>query len=259
MQEFNGMFDGVVDPRWSNATRHDFHEMLVIALMTIISGGETCTDTALFGKSKEEFLRGFMRPGHGVPSHDTFPGLFNRIDPTQLGGLLLRFARDWSEGIGDGVVAIDGKALRRSFGSASPLHLVQGFASHSRLVLGQVRVDGRSNEITAMPALLELNGATVTADAMHTQRSTAQAVTDRVLYLVVSRGVGFGLFRPDLSLPLRAGSAVLEQGGSLRCCGYPFVVIPGSRFRCRFRRCVGSAAAPRGFCSSPFRLSAAGT
>jgi predicted transposase YbfD/YdcC len=140
---------------------------------------------ALFGRSKEEFLRGFMRLEHGVPSHDAFSDLFNRIDPTQLGGLLLRFARDWSEGLGDGVIAIDGKALRRSFGSASqrsPLHLVQAFASHSRLVLGQVRVDGRSNEITAMPALLDLldlRGATVTADAMHTQRSTAQAVTDR--------------------------------------------------------------------------------
>ena len=179
------MFDGIVDPRRSNATRHDFHEMLVIALMTIISGGETCTDMALFGKSKEEFLRGFMTLRHGVPSHDAFSDLFNRIDPTQLGGLLLRFARDWSGGMGDDVVAIDGKALRRSFGSASqrsPLHLVQAFASHSRLVLGQVRVDDKSNEITAMPALLDLldlKGATVTADAMHTQRSTAQAVTER--------------------------------------------------------------------------------
>ena len=179
------MFDGIVDPRRSNATRRDFHEMLVIALMTIISGGGTCTDMALFGRSKEEFLRGFMTLRHGVPSHDAFPDLFNRIDPTQLGGLLLRFARDWSGGMRDGVVAIDGKALRRSFVSASqrsPLHPVQAFASHSRLVLGQVTVDGKSNEITAMPALLDLldpEGATVTADAMHTQRSTAQAVVDR--------------------------------------------------------------------------------
>ena len=182
MQDFNWMFDGIVDPRRSNATRHDFHEMLVIALMTIISGGETCTDMAPFGRNKEEFLRGFMTLRHGVPSHDAFSDLFNRIDPTQLGGLLLRFARDWSGGMGDDVVAIDGKALRRSFGStsqSSPLHLVQAFASHSRLVPGQVREDDKSNEITAMPAPLDLRVATVTADAMHTQRSTAQAVVER--------------------------------------------------------------------------------
>ena len=96
---------------------------------------------------------------------------------------MLRLAEGWAAGLEGEVVAIDGKALRRSFSDAasrSPLHLVQAFASEARLVLGQVRVEGKSNEIAAVSALLEmlaLKGRVVTADAMHTQRRTARAIT----------------------------------------------------------------------------------
>ena len=182
MQDLQEVFDGVKDPRRSNATRHDLHEMLVIGLLSAICGGEGCSDMALFGRSKEAFLRGFLRPGHGIPSHDAFSDLFNALDPDGLNAALPRLAGGWGERLG-GVVAIDGKALRRSFGDAaarSPLHLVHAFAAESGVLLGQVRVPDRSNEITALPALLELldlRGMTVTADAMHTQRVTAERVT----------------------------------------------------------------------------------
>ena len=185
MQDFGRLFDGVEDPRASNAIRHDLHEMLMIALLCMICGGQTCTDMELFGRSKETFLRRFMRLDHGIPSHDAFSRLFRFLDPEGLQRELVRLAADWAGRLGPDVIAIDGKALRRSFEDASnrsPLHVVNAFAAGARLTLGQVRVDGKSNEITAMLALLDLldvEGMTVTADAMHTQRATAAAVTAR--------------------------------------------------------------------------------
>ena len=182
MQDFTRIFDGVEDPRSSNATRHDLHEMLVIALLCMICGGQSCTDMELFGRSKEEFLRRFMTLGHGIPSHDAFSALFRVLDPGCLQRALVRLAADWAGRFGPDVIAIDGKSLRQSFEDASarsPLHVVSAFAAGARLVLGQVRVADKSNEITAMPALLELldiRGSTATADAMHTQRVTAEAV-----------------------------------------------------------------------------------
>ena len=185
MEEFSYLFEGVDDPRRSNATRHDLHEMLMIALLSALCGGEGCVDMETFGRAKERFLRGFMTLRHGIPSHDAFSNLFNALDPEGLQGMLSRLAGDWAERLGGDVVAIDGKALRRSFADAadrSPLHLVQAFAVDARLVLGQVRVEAGSNEITALPrllALLSVRGRIVTADAMHTQRETAAAVTGR--------------------------------------------------------------------------------
>ena len=185
MPDFGRLFDGVEDPRASNAIRHDLHEMLMIALLCMICGGQTCTDMELFGRSKETFLRRFMRLDHGIPSHDAFSRLFWFLDPEGLQRALVRLAANWAGRLGPDVIAIDGKALRRSFEDASnrsPLHVVNAFAAGARLTLGQVRVDGKSNEITAMPALLDLldvEGMTVTADAMHTQRATAAAVTAR--------------------------------------------------------------------------------
>ncbi|MCY3878919.1 MAG: ISAs1 family transposase, partial [Rhodobacteraceae bacterium] len=134
------------------------------------------------GRSKEEFLRRFMRPEHGIPSHDAFSALFRIIDPDSLGGVLTRLAEDWSRRLGPDVIAIDGKTLRRSFEDAServPLHVVSAFAAGARLTLGQVKVDGKSSEITAMPALPalpDIRGGTVTADAMHTLRPTAEEI-----------------------------------------------------------------------------------
>ena len=206
MQEFRHIFEGVEDPRRSNATRHDLHEMLMIALMCMLCGGESCVDMAEFGRKKEAFLRRFMELPHGIPSHDAFSDLFNVIDPSGTDAALLRLAGGWAERLGEDVVAIDGKALRRSFADAaerSPLHLVQAFSAEAGMVLGQVRVSDKSNEITAMPALLELldlRGVTVTADAMHTQRATAQEVTARGGDYVLALKGNQGTLHDDVKL-----------------------------------------------------------
>ena len=197
MEEFYPIFESVNDPRKSNATRHDLQEMLMIGLLCVLCGGEGCCDMALFGRSKEAFLRRFMTLEHGIPSHDAFSDLFNALDPENFQQAMLRLTEGFARELG-GVIAIDGKCLRRSFdrtSGASPLHLVQAFAAEARLVLGQIAVDEKSNEISAMPALLELldlDGRIVTADAMHTQRGTAGAICaqggDYVLALKGNQG-----------------------------------------------------------------------
>ncbi len=90
MQNISHLFEGVEDPRTSNATRHDLNDMLIIGLMTIICGGEGCTDMAFFGREKEDFLRQFLKLDYGIPSHDAFSDLFRIIDPKGLQTALLR-------------------------------------------------------------------------------------------------------------------------------------------------------------------------
>lgn len=181
MENFSTCFDDVCDPRRDNA-RHDLHEVLVIALCAMLCGGEDCTDMALFGQAKEDFLRRFLTLRHGIPSHDTFSRLFRDLDPASFHSAFQTFMTRFSTGLAE-VIAIDGKTCRGSFDHASaksPLHLVSAWATEQRLVLGQVAVDSKSNEITAVPKLLELltlKGRIVTLDAMHCQRATAEAIT----------------------------------------------------------------------------------
>lgn len=112
MQDFTRIFDGVEDPRSSNATLHDLHEMLMIALLCMICGGQSCTDMELFGRSKEDFLRRFMTLRHGIPSHDAFSALFRVLDPGCLQRALVRLAADWAGRFGPEVIAIDGTSSR---------------------------------------------------------------------------------------------------------------------------------------------------
>src|ERR1035437_7702410 len=169
MEEFEEIFEDLEDPRTGNAKRHELHEILVIGFCTLLSGGETCADMALFGRSKLEFLQEFLRLEHGVPSHDTFSRVFRLLDPDRFHAWFIGLMRGFAETC-QGVVAIDGKTLRRSFdraAAASPLHLVSAWAVDQRLVLGQLAVGDKSNEIVAVPKLLELlslKGRIITAD-----------------------------------------------------------------------------------------------
>ena len=182
------LLGGVPDPRTGNAQRHGLLDILVIALAASVCGAETCVDFAEFAEDREVLLREFLSLDNGLPSHDTFSRLFRLLDPAAFGRVFEAFLDDLGEG-GPGVMAIDGKTLRRSFDRAagrSPLHVVTAFGAGARLVIGQRAVprDGTDggNEITAARALLEtlcLNGVLVTADALHTQTATAQIILDR--------------------------------------------------------------------------------
>jgi len=202
----------VVDPRRDNA-RHDLHELLLIALCTILTGGKDCSDMALFGALKEPFLRQFLRLRHGIPSHDTFSRVFRLLDPVPFEACFTRFMQRFAETL-QGVVAIDGKTLRRSFDRAagkSPLHMLHAWSADQRLLLGQLAVDGKSNEITAVPKLLDLlslKGRIVTADALNCQRAIAAKVVaqggDYVLALKGNQGSLHDDVRTFLNDPARA-------------------------------------------------------
>src|SRR5271168_5108506 len=175
LEEFAACWEGLEDPRTGNAALHNFYELLVIALCTVLCGGQSAVDMATFAQAKEPFLRSFLKLANGLPSHDTFSRLFRQLDPAQFGAAFARFMAGFCAQV-EGVVAIDGKVLRRSFDHASgksPLHMVSAWGCEQRLVLAQIATDVKSNEITAVPKLLEmlsLKGTIVTTDALNCQR-----------------------------------------------------------------------------------------
>lgn len=177
-------FEGVEDPRTGNAVRHDLLEVLTMALTAAICGAETCVDFADFALDREALFRSFLKLENGLPSHDTFSRLFRLIDPASFSTCFGRFLEALGER-GEGVLAIDGKTLRRSFDRAaggSPLHVVSAFACERRLVIGQAAVAEGGNEITAareLLSLLDLTGMLVTGDAIHCQNETARLIGQR--------------------------------------------------------------------------------
>ena len=184
MGEFAACWEELDEPRTGNAALHDFNELLVIALCSVLSGGQGAVDMGLYARAKEPYLRGFLKLSNGLPSHDTFSRLFRRLDPEQFRAAFQRFMTKFS-GHCQGVVAIDGKVLRRSFdraSSKSALHMVSAWGCEQRLVLAQIATDAKSNEITAVPkllAMLSLKGAIVTTDALNCQRAVAQQIVDQ--------------------------------------------------------------------------------
>lgn len=160
----------------------------MIALCTVLCGGESCVDMADFAEEKEAFLREFLSLEKGLPSHDTFSRVFRALEPEQFRRCFQAFMARFAETC-QGVIAIDGKVLRRSFDTASAkssLHMVSAPGSdggcEQRLVLGQIATDAKSNEITAVPKLLEmlsLKGCIVTVDALNCQRDIARQIVDQ--------------------------------------------------------------------------------
>lgn len=179
-------FAALPDPRTGNAKRHDLLEVLTIALTAAICGAETCSDFADFAVDRESLFREFLRLRNGVPSHDTFSRLFRLLDPVAFAACFGRFVEDLGAH-GEGVIAIDGKTLRRSFDTAAqghPLAVVTAFASASQMVIGQegFRMAEGDSEIVAARALLgclDLQGHLVTADALHCQSETARLIRQR--------------------------------------------------------------------------------
>jgi predicted transposase YbfD/YdcC len=171
------------DPRRAHRRLHRLQDIIVIALCAVIAGAQDWQQIATFGRKRLAWLSGFLDLPHGIPSHDTFERVFDRLKPQAFQACF----REWVQAVSSALrikhIAIDGKTLRGS-GSAKlgPLHLVSAWATAQHLSLGQVAVDAKSNEITAIPLLLELldlNGALVTIDAMGCQKAIAQKIVDQ--------------------------------------------------------------------------------
>jgi predicted transposase YbfD/YdcC len=170
------------DPRRSHRKLHLLIDILVIALCAVICGANDWQQIVTFGQRRHDWLKTFLALPNGIPAHDTFERVFDRLDPQAFQGCFQRWVESLTLALGLKHVAIDGKTLRHS-GKATqklkPLHIVSAWASEHHLTLGQVAVDDKSNEITAIPRLLELldvHGALVTIDAMGCQKAIAKQI-----------------------------------------------------------------------------------
>lgn len=178
-------FNDVKDPRRTYLNDHPLINILTIALCAMIAGAESWTDVANFGKQKIDWLSKFLDLKNGIPSHDTFGRVFERLDPEQFRQGFLSWVQAVFEITNEQVIAIDGKQLRRSHDKSmkkKAIHMVSAWATANHLVLGQVKVKGKSNEITAIPALLallDLTGCIITIDAIGTQTNIAQQIIDQ--------------------------------------------------------------------------------
>lgn len=197
MPPFVAHFAALPDPRVDRTKLHTLLDILVIALCTLLCGGEGWEDMTEFGQAKEPFFREQLglSLAHGIPCPDTFRRLFARLDPeafTQCFTAWVATLRHQTKGE---VISIDGKTLRHSFDTAAgqaPIHVISAWASKNRLVLGQLKVDDKSNEIPAIPALLallDLQGCTVTIDALGCQKEIArQIVAQGADYVLALKG-----------------------------------------------------------------------
>ena len=175
-------FGKLEDPRVVGRTTHRLLDIIVMTICAVISGAESWPDVALYARQKEAFLRRFLPLPNGTPSHDTFRRVFMLIKPEQIQSCFVEWTRSLLTGGGGEVIAVDGKTIRRSFDrkkSRHPLHMVSAWASDTGLVLGQEACAEKSNEITAIPKLLDLldlKGKIVTTDAMGCQKTIAKKV-----------------------------------------------------------------------------------
>ena len=183
MNDIFTTFANLTDPRLERTRHHNLFDIVVVAVCATIAGSDSWTDIERFGCERLEWLRTFLRLENGIPSHDTFGRVFSRLDPAKLSACIVQ----WLEEVGIELgkhIAIDGKTLRGSYdkkAGQNPLHLVSAWACDSRLTLGQIATEEKSNEITVIPLLLELldlKGATVTIDAMGCQKEIAAKIIE---------------------------------------------------------------------------------
>jgi predicted transposase YbfD/YdcC len=176
-----GFFKDLPDPRASNVS-HPLPSLMAIALLAALSGADDWPDVACWGQANQPWLCTFLDLPHGIPSHDTFGRVFALLDPDAFEACFRRWMAGMAIASNGKLIAIDGKTLRRSFeaaGGRAAIHMVSAWVQFNHAVLGQVQVGDKSNEITAIPRLLEvldLDGATVSIDAMGCQKEIAAKV-----------------------------------------------------------------------------------
>ena len=192
-------FSELPDPRVDRTKAHDLIDILIIAITAIICGADDWNMIAEFGELKKDWFQGFLTLRNGIPSHDTFNRVFSMLDPKKFGECFIKWTQSICK-LSDGeVVSIDGKALRATAEPSkgkSCIYLVSAWASENKVMLGQEKVTEKSNEITAIPALLEalvLKGCIITIDAMGCQKEIAKQIiekeADYILALKANQGL----------------------------------------------------------------------
>lgn len=212
---FQDHFASLSDPRSAHAPnqRHELIDMLVLAVCAVICGADGWEDIEEYGKAHAEWFAQVLDLPHGIPGHDTFRRVLSRLDPEELTQCFIAWTGALSDLCGGAIVAIDGKTLRHSFdraASKTAIHMVSAWANANRLVLGQVKVDDKSNEITAIPKLIKmlgLAGATVTIDAMGCQKEIAKVITDQEADYVLALKENHPTLYADVTLFFKDGQA----------------------------------------------------
>jgi predicted transposase YbfD/YdcC len=177
-------FGKIADPRIDRTKLHKLIDIIIIAICGVICGAEGWEEIEEFGKAKQEWLETILELPNGIPSHDTISRVFSKINPEEFEKSFFMWVGSLTERI-SGIVAIDGKTLRRSHDGANgkkALHLVSAWAAENRLVLAQLATEEKSNEITAIPELLrmlDLSGCIVTIDAMGTQKKIVKQIVEQ--------------------------------------------------------------------------------
>lgn len=190
-------FQAITDPRTGPAQRHDLLSILMISVCAMLCGADSFTDIALWGRCQHEWLKTWLALPNGIPAHDTFNRVLGLIKPAEFAAGFQAWTQAVRVTVAGELIAIDGKTLRGSRGQKhGPLHLVNVWAASNRLVLAQLAVADKSNEITAVPQLLralELTGCIVTVDALNCQKNIAKEISeadaDYVLALKANHGV----------------------------------------------------------------------
>lgn len=184
-------FEALDDPRGGQGKRHPLLSVVLVAILATLGGAKGWEDIELYGEAQAEWLSSFLAFPHGIPKADCYRRLFNRIEPPQLQHCFTQWINDIVTLTGGTVIPIDGKTMRGSYdriNEQSALHVVSAWASEHQLMLGQIKVDSKSNEITAIPALLKLldiSGCIITIDAMGTQSAiAAQIVAQKGDYIL---------------------------------------------------------------------------
>ena len=199
-------FSSLSDPRILLKTRHKLVDVVTITLCAVIAGADDWVEIASFGKEKEHWFRTFLELRQGIPSHDTFGRLFSLINPEEFAKCFASWIRSALPMTGSDVIAIDGKTARRSHDRANgkpAIHMVSAWAVRNRLILGQVKTEDKSNEITAIPELLKLldiNGCIVTTDAMGCQKKIAKQIVKQGADYVFSLKGNQGNLLKDVEL-----------------------------------------------------------
>lgn len=186
-------FSSVSDPRIDRTKRHKLIDIIIVAICAIICGAKSWDDIELFGREKYDWLKRFLELPHGIPSHDTFNRVFTHLDPDQFRSSFMSWIQALVTFTHGEVVAIDGKTVRRSHtNSNGAIHMISAWATANSLVLGQQKVSGKSNEITAIPKLLKLlalKGCLITIDAMGCQTEIAETIVESGAdYLLAVKG-----------------------------------------------------------------------
>ena len=215
---FLSYFSDLPDPRQVGKVKYPLDEILLLCLLAVVAGAETVTDIAKFGRLKLPLLRRFRCFADGTPAHDHLGDILATLDAEAFGRCFAAWVAAQT-GVSAEVLAIDGKTVRRSGSKTSkkkkdlqgPIHVVSAFAARQRLVLGQVKVEEKSNEIVAIPKLLRMlaiEGAIVTIDAMGCQREISQAILDKKADYILALKGNQGTLKDDAKLLIDEQKAV---------------------------------------------------